>query len=172
MNEVKSVTSLTKIKKVNIGNNRKNGKRYEGELIKVLKKNGLSARLGRSNEEGDVILPDFGIIIEAKSTSLKDRYRISKSPDQYFRLLKLSQEVWFAIRYKGNGLEGWRFHRIPETISALKKNEGYTLREFVFIIGLKNGSETTQKEKDDEIPELDETSHSIPLELSNRRVAG
>ena len=77
-----SVTAVTK----RVRNNRKNGKRYEGELVKTLKEMGISSRLGRSNEEGDVILPEHNLVIEVKSTNLRDRYPISKSPDQFFRL--------------------------------------------------------------------------------------
>ena len=169
---MKSVTSVTKIKKVNIGNNRKNGKKYEGELVKVLKQDGISARLGRSNEEGDVILPDLGIIIEAKSTNM-DRYKMSKSPDQFHRLKKLPQKVYFGVRFKGEGLSGWRFYPIPNGIIVLRKDQGLTLREFVLLISSgKFDHMEHQKEKDDKIPEHDEISHSIPLELPNRRVAG
>ena len=88
------------------------------------------------------------------------------------RLKDLPASVFYAVRYKGAGLLDWRFHPIPDKVRVLYKNEGLTLDEFVFIIGLKNGSETTQMEKDDKIPEHDEISHSIPLELPNRRVAG
>ena len=168
---MKSVTSVTKTKTRNVKNNRKNGKRYEGELVRVLRQDGISARLGRSNEEGDVILPDHGIIIEAKSTNLKDRYRISKSPDQYIRLMKLNQDVWYAIRFKGEGPAGWRYYRIPDSITVLRKEEGYTLNEFLFILGQKKGDEGIQKEKD-EIPIHDETGTLMPIKMPNRRVAG
>lgn len=112
--------------------NRANGKRYEGELVKVLRSKGINARLGRSNEEGDVILPELNIVMEAKSTDL-DRYRISKAMDQFKRLCKLNSEVWFAIRYKGNGISGWKMYPIPEKPIVLFKGEGLTLDEFVLL---------------------------------------
>ena len=124
-----SVTAVTK----RVRNNRKNGKRYEGELVKTLKEMGISSRLGRSNEEGDVILPEHNLVIEVKSTNLRDRYPISKSPDQFFLLKNLSQEVWYAVRFKGSGILGWRFFRIPEKIRVLLRTEGYSLDEFVFM---------------------------------------
>ena len=93
--------------KLRVKNNRRNGKRYEGELVRLLRDQGISARLGRSNEEGDVILPEYNIVLEAKSTRLKGKYHISMSPDQYFRLRALGQTVYYAIRFKGKGISGW-----------------------------------------------------------------
>ena len=169
---MKSVTEVTKTKTRNVKNNRKNGKRYEGELVKVLRQNGISARLGRSNEEGDVILPSYNIVIEAKSTNM-DRYRMSKSPEQFFRLGKLPLIVFFGIRYKGDGLEGWRFYPLPGNIIVLHKDQGLTLREFVlFISGGKFDHQGQHKEKDDKIPIHDETGTLMPIKMPNRRVAG
>ena len=127
----KSVTPVTKITRIR--NNRKNGKKYEGELVKILKENMISARLGRSNEEGDIILPEQNIIIEAKSTK-QDRYKMSLAVDQYKRLKLLPQEVWYAVRFKGSGISGWRFYRIPSKIRVLLKSEGFSLDEFVFMM--------------------------------------
>ena len=115
-----------------VARNRANGKRYEGELVKVLRSKDINARLGRSNEEGDVILPELNIVIEAKSTDL-DRYRISKAMDQFRRLRELDSEVWFAIRYKGNGILGWQFYPIPSKSTVLFRGEGLTLNEFVML---------------------------------------
>ena len=115
-----------------VARNRANGKRYEGEPVKSLRFRGISARLGRSNEEGDVILPEFNIVIEAKSTDL-DRYRISKAMDQFRRLCRLDSEVWYAIRYKGDGISGWQFYPIPVKPTALLRGEGLTLNEFVML---------------------------------------
>ncbi len=151
-----------------VSNNRKNGKKYEGELVKVLKQCGISARLGRSNEEGDVILPDYGIVIEVKSTSLKDRYRISKSPEQYYRLRKLSQEIWYAVRYKGEGISGWRFYPIPGSIIVLRKNEGYTLQEYVLILGAKIDQEGTSNRKEVKLPSREEEDYLISIRASRR----
>ena len=132
VSKTKSVTPVTKITRIR--NNRKNGKKYEGELVRILKEMGISARLGRSNEEGDVILSEFNCIIECKSTNLKDRYRISKSPEQFLRLKNLRQEVWYAVRYKGDGISGWRFYPIPSKIQILFKIEGMGIREFGFSL--------------------------------------
>ena len=115
-----------------VARNRANGKRYEGELVKILRSRGISARLGRSNEEGDVILPGLNLVIEAKSTDL-DRYRISKAMDQCRRLCRLDSEVWYAIRYKGDGISGWQFYPIPVKPTALLRGEGLTLNEFVML---------------------------------------
>ena len=115
-----------------VARNRANGKRYEGELVKILRSRGISARLGRSNEEGDVILPGLNLVIEAKSTDL-DRYRISKAMDQFRRLCMLGSEVWYAVRYKGDGVSGWRFYRIPSKPTMLLRGEGLTLDEFVML---------------------------------------
>lgn len=126
-----TVTTVTKTQQVR--NNRKKGKKYEGELVKILKEKGFGARLGRSNEEGDIILSDLDLIIECKSTSRKGGYRVSKNPAQYFRLRDLPQEVWFAIRWKGQGISGWRFYPIPDKIRVLFRSEGYTLEEFIIM---------------------------------------
>ena len=115
-----------------VARNRANGKRYEGELVKILRSRGINARRGRSNEEGDVILPELNIVIEAKSTDL-DRYRISKAMDQFRRLCRLDSEVWYAIRYKGDGISGWQFYRIPSKPTMLLRGEGLTLDEFVML---------------------------------------
>ena len=115
-----------------VARNRANGKRYEGELVKLLRSKDINARLGRSNEEGDVILPEHNIVIEAKSTDL-DRYRISKAMDQFRRLRELDSEVWFAIRYKGNGISGWQFYPIPSKSTTLLRGEGLTLEEFSLL---------------------------------------
>ncbi len=139
----KSVTPVTKITRIR--NNRKNGKKYEGELVRILKEMGISARLGRSNEEGDVILSEFNCIIECKSTNLKDRYRISKSPEQFLRLKNLRQEVWYAVRYKGKGpSDGWRFYIIPEKITILYRSEGHSFQEFTFLKQNKESSNATR----------------------------
>ena len=130
----KPVTTVTKTK---VCNNRKNGKKYEGELVKALRRMNLFARLGRSNEEGDIILSENNLIIECKSTILKDRFRISKNPEQFWRLRDIQfrgTEVWYAVRFKGEGISGWRFYRIPERICILFKDEGFTLSEFLFLI--------------------------------------
>ena len=115
-----------------VARNRANGKRYEGELVKILRSRRINARLGRSNEEGDVILPELNIVIEAKSTDL-DRYRISKAMDQFMRLCRLDSEVWYAIRYKGDGISGWQFYPIPVKSTVLLRGEGLTLTEFVML---------------------------------------
>ena len=128
--KTKSVTEVTKRTKVR--NNRKNGKKYEGELVKSLRNMGISARLGRSNEEGDVVLPEHNIVIEAKSTK-RDRYKMSLAVDQYKRLKLLKQEIWYAVRFKGSGISGWRFYPIPSKIRVLLKSEGFSLDEFVFM---------------------------------------
>ena len=164
----KSVTPVTKITKVR--NNRKNGKKYEGELVRILKDMGISARLGRSNEEGDVILSKFNCIIECKSTNLKDRYRISKAPEQFLRLKSLSQEVWYAIRYKGDGISGWKFYPIPNKIQILYKNEGLSLQELTIYLSSRIEQENLQNKKDDKICRDVKTDETEPLKMSNRRV--
>jgi Holliday junction resolvase len=134
---MKSINAGLKVK-----NNRKNGKRYEGELVKLLRGVGIAARLGRSNEEGDVILSSHNLIIECKSTSLNDRFRISKNPDQFWRLKAiqyLGTEVWYAIRYKGKGILGWRFFRIPERVCTLYRDEGFSLQEFLLLQEMRMG---------------------------------
>ena len=163
---MKSVTEVTKT----VQNNRRNGKKYEGELVRTLRDSGISARLGRSNEEGDVILPDHGIIIEAKSTCLKDRYRMSKAPDQFLRLMHLSQNVWYAVRYKGKGLAGWRFYPIPEKIQVLRKEEGYTLKEFLFILEQKKGHEGIHQENHVKIHDHEQTSEPILIKMPKRGI--
>ena len=115
-----------------ISRNRANGKRYEGELVKLLRGISLDARLGRSNEEGDIILSKFDIIIEAKSTK-NAKYNIRKALEQYNRLRKLHAEVWYAIRYKGRGIAGWRLYPMPPKPIMLHPTEGMTLREFALI---------------------------------------
>lgn len=118
-----------------ISRNRRNGKHYEGELVRALRERGIYARLGRSNEEGDVILPDCGIILEVKSTSRKN-FRLSmnqKTKDQFYRLLQLPARVFYAIRYKGKGLDDWRFYPLQDSIQVLHKNEGLVLDEFVLL---------------------------------------
>lgn len=132
MGKMISVTEVTKTK-TRIKNNRKNGKRYEGELVKILRESGYGARLGRSNEEGDIVISELNMVIEVKSTNLKDRYPISKSPDQFHRLTQLPQNVWYAIRFKGDGVSGWRFYPIPDRIRILFRSEGYSLDEFVLM---------------------------------------
>ena len=126
-----TVTTVTKTQQVR--NNRKKGKKYEGELVKLLKEKGFGARLGRSNEEGDIILSDLDLIIECKSTHFKDRYRVSKSPEQFYRLKSLPQEIWYGVRFKGAGVSGWRFYPIPDKIRVLFRSEGYTLEEFIIM---------------------------------------
>ena len=128
------MNKIDEIKKAKIKNNRKNGKKYEGELTRVLKEDGLSARLGRSNEEGDVVITDLDIVIEAKSTNNQGKYKMSKSPGQFFRLRKIPQKVYFGIRFKGEGLAGWRFFPLPNSIQVLNKDQGLNLREFVLLI--------------------------------------
>ena len=125
--------SVTEVTKTRVKFNRKNGKKYEGELVKILREKGYGARLGRSNEEGDIVITELNMVVEAKSTNLKDRYRISKSPDQFHRLTQLPQNVWYAIRFKGDGVSGWRFYPIPDRIRILFRSEGYSLDEFVLM---------------------------------------
>ena len=160
----KSVTPVTRIR-----NNRKNGKKYEGELVKILKENMISARLGRSNEEGDIILPEQNIIIEAKSTK-QDRYKMSLAVDQYKRLKLLPQEVWYAVRFKGKGVNGWKFYPIPCSIQILYRHEGLTLREFVLKMISKMSQEHKSMTSSDKILISDEGIETIALKPSNRKV--
>lgn len=115
--------------------NHRNGKHYEGELVRALRENGIYARFGRSTEEADVILPDFNVLLEVKSTSRKN-FRMSlnqKTKDQFIILLNIPEKVFYAIRYKGNGLADWRFHPLPDSTQALHKNEGLMLEEFMLM---------------------------------------
>lgn len=119
-----------------ISRNRANGKKYEGELVKALRERGVYARLGRSNEEADVILPDLNVLIEAKSTS-RPNFRMSmnqKTKDQFQRLLLVPARVFYAVRYKGKGLNGWRFHPLPDSVQVLYRDEGLTLDEFLLSL--------------------------------------
>ena len=136
--------SVTEVTKTRVKFNRKNGKKYEGELVKILREKGYGARLGRSNEEGDIVITELNMVVEAKSTNLKDRYRISKSPDQFHRLTQLPQNVWYAIRFKGDGVSGWRFYPIPDRIRILFRSEGYSLDEFVLMQQTKEVSNAIQ----------------------------
>lgn len=161
----KSVTPVTKITRIR--NNRKNGKKYEGELVKILKENMISARLGRSNEEGDIILPEQNIIIEAKSTK-QDRYKMSLAVDQYKRLTLLPQEVWYAVRFKRKGVNGWEFYPIPCSIQLLYRHEGLTLREFVFKMRARMSQERKTLTSSDKILISDEGIETIALKTQNR----
>lgn len=116
-------------KTVNIARNRKRGKRYEGELVKLLRESGIFARLGRSNEEGDLILPELNIVIEAKSTTTSI-YRMSMNRSQYTRLSRISQEKWYAVRFMGKH-GGWEFFPFPPSIQVLHRGESLTYDEFV-----------------------------------------
>ncbi|MHB1440008.1 MAG: hypothetical protein ACYCSO_05100 [Cuniculiplasma sp.] len=129
-----------------IKRNRINGKKYEGEAVKILKESGLGVRLGRSNEEGDVILPNHNIIIEVKSTK-KNAFSFNlntQTKDQYYRLTKSMSKVFYWIRFKGEGRNGIRVFHIPNNISILYKEEGLTLNEFLFLLG---GVETISKKE-------------------------
>lgn len=148
-------------KNAKIKNNRTNGKKYEGELTRVLKEDGLSARLGRSNEEGDVVITDLDIVIEAKSTNNPGKYKMSKSPGQFFRLKKIPQKVFFGIRFKGEGLAGWRFFPLPNSIQVLNKDQGLNLREFILLIsGGKFDHSEHPKGKNEELQSL---GKKVPL---------
>jgi Holliday junction resolvase len=136
--------------------NRKNGKKYEGELVKLFRQAGLFARLGRSNEEGDIILPDHNIIIEAKSTN-GDRYLMSKNPDQYHRLCKLEQEIWYAVRYKGRG-RGWRFYKLPPSIQVLHEEQSLTFKEFIMDSSV-HPRESLDTSRDNSLPEIRNASN-------------
>ena len=119
-----------------ISRNRANGKKYEGELVKVFRARGIYARLGRSNEEADVIIPELDILLECKSTSRKN-FSISlnrKTKDQFRRLHGLRSTVFYAVRYKGDGLAGWRFHSLPDSPCVLRRTEGWSLEEFIFLL--------------------------------------
>jgi Holliday junction resolvase len=119
-----------------MGRNRANGKRYEGEIVKTLRGRGIYARLGRSNEEGDIVIPDLNIILEVKSTSRKN-FRMSlnrKTREQYYRLLKVPAQVFYAVRYKGNGLRDWKLHPLPRSVQVLYRDEGLTLDEFLISL--------------------------------------
>ena len=119
-----------------ISRNRANGKRYEGELVKAIRNSGIYARLGRSNEEVDIILPDCNILIECKSTSKKN-FTLAHdrgTKDQFFRIRELPGIKFYAVRYKGDGLKGWRFYPIPGSIQVLPRDEGLTLDEFVILV--------------------------------------
>ncbi len=120
-----------------VARNRANGKRYEGELVKILRSRGISARLGRSNEEADVILADFNVLIEVKSTSRKNfSLNLNKrTKDQHFRLGTIPAKVFYAIRYKGKGVAGWRFYAFPESPQVLYWNEGLSLGEMAVMLG-------------------------------------
>ena len=101
-------------------------KRYEGELVKFFRSNDINTRLGRSNLEGEVILPELNIVVEAKSTNL-NRYKISKAMDQFRDLRELDSLMWFAIRYKRNGISGWQFYPILSKLTVLLRGEGLKL---------------------------------------------
>ena len=113
---------------------RKYREKYGGELVKILKENRFVARLGQDNEAGDVVLPDLNIIIECKTTSVKGGYRVSKfaiDPATYFKLNRyFPRECWFAIKWKGQGISGWRLYLIPAKLRVLYRSEGYTIEEF------------------------------------------
>jgi Holliday junction resolvase len=114
--------------------NRKNGEKYGRELAKLLKEKGVVAILSQGNEAGDVVLPDLNIIIECRTTSAKGGYGVSKNNlSQYFYLRGLPQEVWFAIKWKGQGISGWRLYRIPDKTRVLYRSEGYTIEEFIIM---------------------------------------
>jgi Holliday junction resolvase len=84
-----------------VGRNRANGKRYEGELVKAIRARGIYARLGRSNEEADVILPN-GMLTEVKSSSRKN-FSLNhdrETKDQFHRLLEVPGRVFYAVRYQ------------------------------------------------------------------------
>ncbi len=122
-----------------ISRNRANGKRYEGELVKTLRSLKIYARLGRSNEEVDVIIPSANIGIELKSTNRNDSWTFGctnprKTKDQYRRLLLSPMIIYYAIRFKGQGIAGLRLYSIPPEMCSLKKNEGLTLEEFVILV--------------------------------------
>ena len=116
---------------------RKYGEKYGGELVKILKENGFVARLGQGSEAGDVVLPDLNIIIECKTTSVKGGYRVSKfaiDPATYFKLNRyFPRECWFAIKWKGQGISGWRLYLIPAKLRVLYRSEGYTIEEFTTL---------------------------------------
>ena len=119
-----------------VSRNRANGKRYEGEIVKTLRGRGIYARLGRSNEEGDVVIPDHNIILEVKSTS-RMNFSVNlnrKTREQYYRLRRVPATVYYAVRYKGKSIAGWRFHAIPESPQVLYRDEGLSLEELTIIL--------------------------------------
>lgn len=121
--------SSPKMKTSNIARNRRRGKRFEGELVKLLRGSEIFARLGRSNEEGDLILSELNIVIEAKSTTT-NIYRMSMNRSQYIRLSRISQEKWYAVRFMGKH-GGWEFFPFPPSIQVLHRGESLTYDEFV-----------------------------------------
>ena len=165
---MKNVTTVTETKP-RIRRNRQNGKKYEGELVRTLKEMGIAARLGRSNEEGDVILPEINLVLEAKSTHLKDRYRLSKASDQYFRLKRLKQTVFYAVRFKGEGISGWEFYPIPPNIQVLYRHEGLSLKEFVLKITSETGQNREATKSNGKIPITNVGIEPIALRTQKRR---
>ncbi len=133
-------------KTVNIARNRRRGKRAEGELVKLLRESGVFARLGRSNEEGDLILPELNIVIEAKSTTLSS-YKISTNKSQYRRLSRITQEKWYAVRFMGRH-GGWEFFPFPPSIQVLHRGESFSYDEFVRKMRMILGEETEGKRND------------------------
>jgi Holliday junction resolvase len=122
-----------------VSRNRANGKRYEGELVKALRERGMYARLGRSNEEADVILPGPRILIELKSTDRRVSWTFGntnprKTKAQYHRLKSLNFQVYYAVRFKGTGIGGLRFYSIPQEMRPLRKDDGLTLEEFISML--------------------------------------
>lgn len=155
-----------------VSRNRQNGKKYEGELVKLLRENDVPARLGRSNEEGDVILPELNVIIEAKSTN-DDIFSILKNEkrkDQFRRLHLSPAQIFYAVRFKGEGLNGWRFYSIPEKPIILRKNEGYSLKEFLFIVSeKKNDLREDNHFIDNLLIKTPKSSEIVSIELVRRK---
>ena len=118
-----------------IGRNRANGKAYEGELVKELKQRGIYARLGRSNEEYDITLPELNINIELKSTNRELSWKRKDAADQYSRLRKVPGNNYYGIRWKGKGIKGLHLYPISdiEKPPVLYRSEGITFEEFVFL---------------------------------------
>ena len=137
-----------------IGRNRVNGKRYEGEPVKELKQRGIYARLGRSNEEYDITLPELNINIELKSTNRELSWcstAVNKETvDQYNRLRRVPGNNYYGIRWKGKGIKGLRLYPISdiEKPPVLYRSEGITFEEFVFM--LKSKMEQIKEKEDRE----------------------
>ncbi len=156
--------------------NRKNGKKYEGELVKVLREKGIYARLGRSNEEFDVTLPELNVNIEIKSTNFESSWCSTfinrKTIDQYHRLRDVPGKNFYAIRWKGQGVKGIRLYPIIPDLEkppVLYKNEGLTLDEFVFIHCIRIEQEGIENKKDVKICDDMKKGEPMPLKTSNRR---
>jgi Holliday junction resolvase len=114
----------------------RNGKNYEGKLIRTLAGYGIFSIGLQPDASPDIIVPSLKLGIEVKSTS-SDRYYPSKNPVQYEYMLKQFEKDWegfsaFYLIYfiRDHAWKAFSLH----TKSPYKVDEGIPMDKFIPLV--------------------------------------